>query len=99
MRAVAKWDGRNFYVIAGSAENTSSTASFSIPCVGNAAAAVIGENRTLQVTSGAFSIPSPTETPSTSTASTAAPAAASANGIDALRASRISDGGCARPWS
>jgi hypothetical protein len=55
VRAVAKWDGRNFYVLAGSMENAASMGNFAIPCVGNATATVIGENRTLPVTAGSFS--------------------------------------------
>jgi Fibronectin type III domain len=55
VRAVAKWDGSNFYVIAGSAENAASVGNFAIPCVGNATATVVGENRTLPVTAGSFS--------------------------------------------
>jgi hypothetical protein len=53
-RATARWDGRNFYVLAGSKENTPSTAAFAIPCVGNATATVLGENRSLPVTGGSF---------------------------------------------
>jgi hypothetical protein len=55
VRTVAKWDGSNFYILAGSAENTASTGSFSIPCVGNATATVLGENRTIPVVAGSFS--------------------------------------------
>ena len=55
VRAVAKWDGSNVYILAGSAENTTSTGSFSIPCVGNATATVLGENRTIPVAAGSFS--------------------------------------------
>ena len=55
VRAVAKWDGRNFYVFAGSAENGGAFQStFSIPCVGNATATVLGENRTIPVSAGSF---------------------------------------------
>jgi hypothetical protein len=57
VRTVAKWDGSNFYILAGSAENTASTGSFSIPCVGNATATVLGENRTIPVNAGSFSDP------------------------------------------
>ena len=56
VRAVAKWDGQNLYVIAGSAENGGPFQStFSIPCVGNATATVLGENRTIPVSAGSFS--------------------------------------------
>ena len=54
VRAVAKWDGSNVYILAGSAENTASTGSFSIPCVGNATATVLGENRTIPIAAGSF---------------------------------------------
>jgi hypothetical protein len=53
-RAMAKWQGGHFYVFAGSAQNVSSKGSFSIRCVGNAKARVIGENRTIAVRSGSF---------------------------------------------
>jgi hypothetical protein len=55
VKSLAKWDGSNFYVLAGSAANTSSFASFSLPCVGDAVATVLGEGRTLPVTAGAWS--------------------------------------------
>ena len=55
VRAVAKWDGQNFYVIAGSAENASSTGNFSLSCVGNATATVLGESRSVSVVNGAWS--------------------------------------------
>ena len=51
---MAKWDGQNFYVFAGSSDNVASTGSFTIPCVGNASAIVLGENRTVPVTAGSF---------------------------------------------
>ena len=55
VRAVAKWDGQNFYIIAGSAENGGPFPStFSIPCVGNATATVLDENRTIPVSGGSF---------------------------------------------
>ena len=52
---MAKWDGQNFYVFSGSSENASSTGTFSLPCVGNATATVVGENRTIPVSGGSFS--------------------------------------------
>ena len=56
VRAVAKWNGQNLYVLAGSAENGGPFQSqFSIPCVGNATATVLGENRTVPITSGSWS--------------------------------------------
>jgi hypothetical protein len=54
VRALMKWDGASFHVFAGSTENASSTATFSLPCVGNATATVLGENRSLPVTGGSF---------------------------------------------
>jgi hypothetical protein len=55
VRTVAKWDGSKFYVLAGSAENTSTTGSFSISCVGDATATVLGESRSVPVVAGAWS--------------------------------------------
>jgi hypothetical protein len=55
VRTVAKWDGSNFYVLAGSAENASTTGSFSISCVGNATATVLGESRSIPVSAGSWS--------------------------------------------
>ena len=53
VKAAAKWDGQNIYVLAGSAENGGPFQSqFSIPCVGNATATVLGENRTVPITAG-----------------------------------------------
>ena len=49
VKALAKWDGSKFYVLAGSTENVSSMASFSLLCVGAALATVLGENRTVPV--------------------------------------------------
>ena len=73
----AKWDGQNFYVLAGSAENGGPfQGQFSIPCVGNATATVLGENRTIPISAVPGRTHSPTATPSTSTASTAARPAA-----------------------
>jgi hypothetical protein len=55
VRAMAKWDGHNFYVLAGSAANGGAfQANFAIPCVGNATATVLGENRTIPVSGGSF---------------------------------------------
>ena len=54
-KAMAKWQGGHFYVFAGSADNVSSTGSFSIPCVGNAKATVLGESRSIPVSRGSFS--------------------------------------------
>jgi hypothetical protein len=57
VRTVAKWDGQNFYVIAGSAENGGPfQGNFSLPCVGMATATVLGENRSIPVAfDGSFS--------------------------------------------
>jgi hypothetical protein len=54
-KAMVKWAGGHFYVFAGSAENAASTGSFTIPCVGQATAVVLGENRSIPVTGGGFS--------------------------------------------
>ena len=51
--AMVKWDGSNFYVFAG-ARTGPDTMTFSLPCVGNATAAVLGENRSLPVSGGSF---------------------------------------------
>jgi hypothetical protein len=53
-KAMVKWQGGHFYVFAGAAENTSSTGSFSIRCVGNATARVLGENRRIPIRRGSF---------------------------------------------
>jgi hypothetical protein len=53
-KAMMKWASGHFYLFAGSAENASSTSSFSIRCVGNATAKVLGENRTIPIRSGSF---------------------------------------------
>ena len=54
VKAMVKWQGGHFYVFAGSAENAASTGSFSIPCVGDATATVLGEGRTIPVHGGSF---------------------------------------------
>jgi hypothetical protein len=54
-KAMVKWYRGHFYVFAGSARNGSSRGSFSIPCVGNATASVLGESRTIRVQRGSFS--------------------------------------------
>jgi hypothetical protein len=53
VRATAKLTGDTFHVIAGSAENAASQATFELP-IGDAVATVVGEDRTLSVTAGAF---------------------------------------------
>jgi hypothetical protein len=52
-KAMVKWQGGHFYVFAGSA-GAAATGSFSIPCVGNATARVVGENRKIPVRRGSF---------------------------------------------
>jgi hypothetical protein len=54
VKAMGKWDGRNFYVFAGATPGAGS-AQFAIPCVGNASATVAGEGRSLPVSAGSFS--------------------------------------------
>ena len=49
---MVKWDGSNFYVFA--AARSGGNATFSMPCVGNATATVLGENRTVAMTNGSF---------------------------------------------
>jgi hypothetical protein len=53
VRAMAKRSGGSFYVFAGSA-GSATTASFSMPCVGNATATVLDEGRSIPVTNGSF---------------------------------------------
>ena len=74
-QAMMKWKGGHFYVFAGSAENVSSTSSFSIPCVGNATARVLARIARSRSGRGRSGTPSLTVTPSISTASTVAPPA------------------------
>ena len=47
-----KFSGGNLYVLA--AGRSSGSMSFSMPCIGNATATVIGENRTIPVSGGSF---------------------------------------------
>ena len=49
---MVKWNGSNLYVFA--AARSGGSATFSMPCVGNATATVVGENRTVPVTNGSF---------------------------------------------
>ena len=51
---MVKWQGGHFYVFAGSAGATAATGLFSIRCVGNATARVLGENRRIPVRRGSF---------------------------------------------
>jgi hypothetical protein len=50
-----KWYGGHFYVLAGSNAAAGQTATFSLPCVGNAQVNVLNENRTLKIAKGTFS--------------------------------------------
>jgi hypothetical protein len=54
VRAMMKWNGSNLYVFAGSAENTSAGATFTLGCIGDATATVLGESRTLPVDDGSW---------------------------------------------
>jgi hypothetical protein len=49
-----KWNGSNLYVFADSAENASSSATFTLGCIGDATATVLGESRTLPVDDGSW---------------------------------------------
>jgi hypothetical protein len=53
VRAMVKWDGSNFYVFAG-ADKGGGNATFSMPCLGNATATVLGESRTVAISGGSF---------------------------------------------
>jgi PA14 domain len=55
IRAMVKWHAGNLYVFAGSRNNTSSTGTVNIPCVGNATAVRLGESGSVPVTNGSFS--------------------------------------------
>jgi hypothetical protein len=56
VRAMAKWDGSNFYVFAGTAGHFGPViGKFSIRCIGNATARVLRERRSIPVKAGAFS--------------------------------------------
>jgi hypothetical protein len=49
---MVKWDGQNLYVFAAGRSNGSMN--FSMPCIGNATATVIGERRSIPVVNGVF---------------------------------------------
>jgi hypothetical protein len=53
VKHMVKWSGGKFYVFAG-AHNGGGNATFSIPCIGNATAAVEGESRSVPVSGGSF---------------------------------------------
>jgi len=55
VKAMVKWQGGHFWVFAGSSEGTSSTGTLDLPCVGDATATVLGENRSVAVNGGSFS--------------------------------------------
>jgi hypothetical protein len=55
IRTMVKWQGGNLYVFAGSRSNVSSTGTVSIPCVGDATAARLGESGSVPVSGGSFS--------------------------------------------
>ena len=53
VRTMAKWQGGKFWVFAGRTQNGGQTSNtLSLPCVGNATAAVDGESRTVPVNNG-----------------------------------------------
>jgi hypothetical protein len=52
-KTMVKWAGGHFYVFSGSA-GSAVESSFSMPCVGDATATVLDENRTLPVAGGSF---------------------------------------------
>jgi hypothetical protein len=55
VEASVKWDGQNFYVLAGARRGTT-TMNFDMPCIGNANATLLGEGGgTTAVTGGKFS--------------------------------------------
>jgi hypothetical protein len=53
VRYMVKWSRGKFWLFAG-ADRGGGSARFSIPCVGNATAVVVGENRSLPVAGGSF---------------------------------------------
>jgi hypothetical protein len=55
VRSMAKWSAGHFYVFAGSpAEGANQPAVFELPCVGDASATVLDENRTIPVLGESF---------------------------------------------
>ena len=55
IRAMVKWQGGNFYVFAASMDTGATQGTVNIPCVGNATATVLGENRSVPMLNGSFS--------------------------------------------
>jgi hypothetical protein len=53
VKYMVKWDGQNFYVFAGT-NRAAGAFTFNLPCVGNAAASVLGESRSVPVSGGSF---------------------------------------------
>ena len=51
---LTKWSNGSLYVFAGNQTAASTTARFSMPCVGNATVTVLDENRTIPMSSGVF---------------------------------------------
>ena len=68
---LTKWSNGSLYVFAGNQTAASTTARFSMPCVGNATVTVLDENRTIPMSRGSSPTPSPTTRPTTCTGSTA----------------------------
>ena len=66
---------------------------FSLPCVGDAKAAVVGENRTIPVRKGSFTTTSPTGTRFTSTASTVVYRGAALSGKGKVAQAGMAGGG------
>jgi hypothetical protein len=55
VRTMVKWHGGKLYVFAGNAGAGAVSTTFDLPCVGNATATVVDENRQLPVVGGKFS--------------------------------------------
>jgi hypothetical protein len=55
VRAMAKYSGGKFYVFAGSRSAAAQSATFNLPCVGDATVTVLDENRTIAMKGGTFS--------------------------------------------
>ena len=54
VRAMTKYQNGQFYVFAGNTENANRSGTFNAPCIGNATATVIDENRTIPITNGTW---------------------------------------------
>jgi len=55
VRTMAKYEGGKFYVFAGNETNDGRTATFKVPCVGDATATVLDEDRSIPIADGQFS--------------------------------------------